>query len=233
MGPKPISLAEPNVTVAYAAQWEQLNKLAGGHPDFTAVEIKSFYVFGLIEDICKSVEWLLQPEAWPDRYLPAFSVFASGIDLLGRCLTGNQTTNVNENLRVGFSYIANPTPFPPSKSAPSTVMSAPVVTTPYQSYNVSHLIDLRNYATHGQATSTTGLPSIDNELLAQFPSLMGTTMETYWHGLINHKEFCVRLGIAEIGLYRHRVEPLYDTLRYYGAGGNPEDMFNKLDWTVT
>lgn len=238
MVPKPITLAEPMAAVTNQSAWEILNQTAGGHPDFTAVEIKSFYVFGLIEDICESVEWLLRsgkpgdPSAWPNRYLPAFGVLASGIDLLGRCLTGNTTHEVNENLRVGFYFLANPTSSAPPKSITATQVSSTMITTSHMPYSVSQLIGLRNYAAHGQAASKGGLPGIDNELLAQFPPLMGVAMETYWAGLINDREYCLRLGTAEIGLYSHRVEPLADTLRYYGEGGNPIDMFGRFNWRV-
>lgn len=121
----PVSLAEPNATVYNANDWEQL-RTEVANARFTAVEIKAFYVIGLILEICASVDCLLKADSLSEdghplayqvfrsggRYLPAFGVFASGIELLGRCLTGNNTPQVNENLRVGFHYLASPTATP-------------------------------------------------------------------------------------------------------------------------
>lgn len=110
----PVSLADPSVTVDNADTWIELNRLAKGNPGFAAVEIKSFYAIGLIDDICQSVDWLLKAQdAWPNKYLPAFALFASGVDLLGRCLTGNATPELKANLAVGFHYLAKPNPQPP------------------------------------------------------------------------------------------------------------------------
>ncbi len=105
----PISFANPYAVVDNADKWMALGKLAGALPDFTSLELKAFYVIGLIDDICQSVEYLLRAkDAWPDKYLPAFGVFASGVDLLGRCLTGNTTPELQGNLAVGFRYLVEP-----------------------------------------------------------------------------------------------------------------------------
>ena len=92
-------LCNPNVRVDDASRWLRLRELAGAAEIFTPVEVKAYYVFGLVYDIGLSVDWLLKAhDAWPNTYFPALSVFASAIELLGRCLSGNASNQVNENL---------------------------------------------------------------------------------------------------------------------------------------
>ncbi|MCJ7531886.1 MAG: hypothetical protein MUO64_12755 [Anaerolineales bacterium] len=104
----PISLAESTVHFYNEGVWINLGKLAGISMLFTALEIKAFYMVGLLNEIFQCVEVLLHSEdAWETKYLPAFSLFASGIDLFGRCLAGNSTFDLNSNLAIGFYYLVN------------------------------------------------------------------------------------------------------------------------------
>jgi len=231
----PISLKDPDAIVHNATLWRQLNELAGGKPDFTAVEIKSFYVIGLIKDIWMSVDCLLKSkDAWPQKYLPAFGVFASGVDLLGRCLTGNTTPDLNENLRVGFYYLANPTQTACPTSLPTRPEDIVVVSTSRTKYSIAALVDLRHYTTHGQATiRDQHLPDVDNDLLAQFPDKVGIAMDVYWNGLLTNAEYCVRMARAEIAPYRNRGMPLENILDHFEAGHSAGGLFSELDWHVT
>lgn len=56
---KPVSLANTTVPMNHRAEWEILRNQAGGNPDFDPLEVKAFYVYGLIYDICQSVDCLL------------------------------------------------------------------------------------------------------------------------------------------------------------------------------
>lgn len=214
-----------------ASKWEQLKALAHADHIFAPVEIKAYYVIGLIDDICQSVQCLLKADnAWPEKYFPAFGVFASAVDLFGRCLTGNRTLCVNENLRVGFWYLFHPSKIPPPKALSPDKAAAVLVTTTI-SYTVDDLVALRHYSSHGQAASK-DLPSIDNQLLAQFPRALGDAIETYWSNLQNDAEYCRRLGDALIDAYANRAAPLSKTLRYFDGGCAAGDLFYKLDWQV-
>jgi hypothetical protein len=226
-------LADVNVPVVQSNKWEQLKQLANAKEIFTPVEIKAYYIIGLVDDICQSVQFLVKADkCWPEKYLPAFSLFASAVDLLGRCLTGNRTLNVNENLRVGFWYLFHPTSSPPLRSLDPTNATMPdLVRTPHLSYSVADLVALRHYSAHGQAASN-NLPSVDNELLAQFPKPTGDAMETYWSALQSEVEYCTRLGDALIDLYANRAEPLSKTLNYFARGDAAGDLFYRLDWSV-
>ena len=228
----PPRFADVNVPVADAFKWEQLRALADADPVFTPLEIKGYYLIGLIDDICQSVQCLLKAEkAWPEKYFPAFGLFASGVDLLGRCLTGNRTLCVNENLRVGFWYLFHPSATPPPKALSADKAAALLLSTPTLSYTVHDLVALRHYSSHGQAASKV-LPSIDNQLLAQLPRPLGDAIETYWSALPNHAEYRRRLGDALIDPYANRAEPLSKTLRYFQSGCAAGDLFYRLEWQV-
>ncbi|MBM3149811.1 MAG: hypothetical protein FJZ88_07295, partial [Chloroflexi bacterium] len=110
--PVNVKLQHPRVPVANwsqeSAQWTARNNAVGGNPDFYPLTIKAAYVIGIIHDLCESVSCLLKyPHVRETTYIPAYGVFASGIDLLGRCIRGHSTTSDNtEDLRTGFKWLA-------------------------------------------------------------------------------------------------------------------------------
>jgi len=231
----PVSLADPWAHVYNDAEWEQLRE-GVANEQFTAVEVKAFYVIGLILEICASVDCLLKanslsaeyhPLAYQvftsgGRYLPAFGVFASGIELLGRCLTGNKTHQVNENLRVGFRYLAEPADIPLLCNIP---LNTGVVSTT-RLYTVQDLIDLRNYAAHGQSTvgqkdgsgkrvPASVPPGIEGGLFSKLPQKIGNAIEVYWTRLQRDNEHCKRLANARIDPYSNRIGPLRHVICYF------------------
>jgi hypothetical protein len=226
----PISLADPQLPVQDAPLWSQLNDLASGNRQFTPLEVKAFYVVGILAELCNSVEWLLKAEdAWPSKYLPAYVVFASAVDLAGRCLTGNSTARQRDNLPVGFHYLASPAPVPPSTQVDRSTV---VVSTNIRQYTIDDLIALRNFAAHGQATAP-ALPGLHNELLDPFPNLMGRAMENYWSGLQTNRDLCQRLASARVGAYANRSQPLKETFRYFSLPSSTiGSLFSALDWHV-
>jgi len=248
----PVSLADPNANVYNATDWEQL-RTGVANAQFTAVEIKAFYVIGLILEICASVDCLLKADSLSEddhplayqvfrlggRYLPAFGVFASGIELLGRCLTGNDTPQVNENLRAGFHYLASPTATPLLNNIP---VDTEVVTTS-RPYTVQDLIDLRNYAAHGQSNvgqrGATGRrvpmsspPGIERELFSPLPRKMGGAVGTYWTRLQNDADHCRRLARARIDPYSNRIGPLQHVIGYFGQipYQPASSLFDRFKW---
>jgi hypothetical protein len=251
----PISLADPNANVYNATDWEQL-RTGVANAQFTAVEIKAFYVIGLILEICASVDCLLKADSFSEddhplayeifrsggRYLPAFGVFASGIELLGRCLTGNETPNVNQNLRVGFYYLASPTATPLLDPDNTQVEQTNVITTSHP-YSVQDLIDLRNYAAHGQSTvgqrnaagrrvPMSSPPGIERELFGPLPRKMGGTVETYWASLQSDADHCGRLARSRIDPYSNRIGPLRHVIGYFGQipYQSASSLFDRFKW---
>lgn len=251
----PIRLADPNANVYNATDWEQL-RTGVANAQFTAVEIKAFYVVGLILEICASVDCLLKADSLSEddhplayeifrsggRYLPAFGVFASGIELLGRCLTGNDTPQVNENLKVGFDYLASPN-VKPRLSLKNTEAEKTYVITTSRPYSIQHLIDLRNYAAHGQSTVAqkdaagrrvpmSSPPGIERELFTPLPRKMGGAIGTYWASLLRDADHCRRLARARIDPYSNRIGPLQHVIRYFGQIPSPpaSSPFDRFKW---
>jgi len=92
-----------------ATDWMSLNTAAHGNPDFYPLTVKAAYVIGVVHDICESVSHLLtHPNAKTTTYIPAYGVFASGIELLGRCVNGNSTTYGSvADLKTGFKWLVS------------------------------------------------------------------------------------------------------------------------------
>jgi hypothetical protein len=248
----PVSLADPYASVYNDLEWRSL-QASVANSQFTVLEIKAFYVIGLMLEVCASVDCLLKaslsknehPLAYQvftsgGRYLPAFGVFASGVELLGRCLTGNETAQVNENLKVGFHYLAKPTLTPLLTSIP---MGTDVVITS-RSYSIQDLIDLRNYAAHGQSTvgekdasgrlvPKSNLPGIERDLFGRLPEKMGDAIQVYWHDALLHDvEHCRRLAKARIDPYTNRIGPLQHVIYYFGQipYQSAGSLFSRFTW---
>lgn len=230
----PFSFAKPEMNMSDEAVWYELNRLANGNPEFKAIEIKGLYVIGLLWDICKSVEWLLKAnDAWSSKYLPAISLFTSGIDLFGRCLTGNSKADDQGELSIGLYYLGDPSQQPPPKVSNLEIVSTIVTKTNYHYYTVSERHSLRHYTQHGQASIKTDLPTIDIELLDSFPRIVGHAIGIYWAGLQSDIDFCERLAAARITPYKQRAEPITNILNFISKPDNSiEVLFYSLDWQV-
>lgn len=100
------TVAIPNWNQA-ASYWMSLNAAVNGNPDFYPLTVKAIYVIGIIYDLCESVSHLLaHPNTKATTYIPAYGVFASGIELLGRCVNGNSTTRGSvADLKTGFKWL--------------------------------------------------------------------------------------------------------------------------------
>jgi hypothetical protein len=226
---KPVSLATTTVTLNHQSEWESLRTQANGNPEFDALEVKAFYVYGLIYDICQCVEVLAnQNNFMPDLYIPAYAIFASGVELLGRCLRGDarESGTAGQNLRTGFHFLVNQVPTDPI--SPGSVI---VVITSVQSYSITDLVALRNFTAHGQAANSSLPGVIEPDLLAAFPQLIGNAMETYWHRLQTDITYCTNLGTANIRPLPNRSNPISKILAFFSqdSAGAP---FYAFDWRV-
>ena len=129
-------------------EWTALNNQSHGHPGFYPLTVKAGYIVGVIHDICQSVDLLLRDRrSWPVTYIPAYGVFASAVELMGRCINGNDTTiNNTADLMTGFKWLV------PSPAAPLDENTILIRTSAHQ-YSVGMLAALRHFAAHGQATA--------------------------------------------------------------------------------
>jgi len=207
------------------AEWQALNAEIHDHrDDWPALAIKAAYAFGVIHDVCESVDCLLKaPNAWPTTYLPAFGVCASGIELLGRCLNGDTQTEGTavKNLKSGLQWLISSSPKDPMR--PSVV-----IVTRYADYDVDALVALRHFAAHGQAATKKPL-SVDVELLDAFPQLIGNAMERYWYELQNCVAYCENLARANVLPLRSApIAKMWGCFSRMSAGG----PFYQFDWRV-
>jgi len=165
-------------------------------------------------------------KAWPVTYLPAFGVCASGIELLGRCLTGNTgTSGCVQDLRVGFEWLK-------SSSLKAGAPLSAIAVTSYTQYDVDLLETLRHFTSHGQATKKPSRAlAVDIELLAAFPWLIGNAMERYWHELLNSPTYCENLAKANIiPLRSGPVKKMWEFFDRRGtSAGTP---FYQFDWKI-
>ncbi len=90
-------------------QWVSIAKGIGSS-DLDWLTTKAFYVTGVILGNCRSVEILLRRENNIETtYYPAYAVFASAVELLGRCLRGNTSdTDSYKDILAGFRWLKCP-----------------------------------------------------------------------------------------------------------------------------
>jgi hypothetical protein len=142
-----------------AEEWRQLNELLG-NPDFFPLTIKAFYVFGVIHQICQCITLLLASRERENiTSIPAYGVLASGIEVLGRCITGNSSAHRPENdLRAGLWWLAT--------GSYQNVDGNHVLIETTRRYSITDLVALRHFAAHGQAMMNR-LVEFDREIFAQ------------------------------------------------------------------
>jgi hypothetical protein len=228
--PVNVKLQVPTVFLANwsseASEWENINRRIGGNPDFYPLTIKAAYVIGLIHDLCQSVSILLSSKVNRDiTYLPAYGLFASGIDLLGRCLQGNSTTNPGNDLMNGFKWLVS--------SSFTTVSDAHILTTTsLGDYPINRLVGMRHFSAHGQATPRPP-HSIDYELLGKMPALLADGLERYWYQLQQSDDLCNNLAKANVIPFRNwPVEKSWILFEkdQQGKSYSVYVIFNRFNW---
>jgi hypothetical protein len=195
-----------------AKEWHRLNKEAWGNQHFTAITTKALYVIGIIYTICRSVDVLLDvPDARENTYIPAYGVFASGVEILGRCLRGHDAVSgaAVKNLKAGFRWLKAL-----DYANYATVKNSDVlVKTSSDSYTIDILADMRHFANHGHATTDKEkqapytLGEFDFEILGQLRPLLISGLERYWWQVNAdwgaNQDLCTKLGKANILAFRN------------------------------
>ncbi len=232
--PVNVLLQSPTIPIVgwdiQASQWTQLNRDVGGNPDFYPLTIKAFYIVGIMLGACTSVSILLRdPHSITSTYYPAYAVFASVIDLLGRCLRGNsKPIGTTDDVRAGFQWLAAP--------ALDSYLSVPnehiLINTP-TCYSISDLIMLRHFTAHGQATTKQDIPPFDFLVLERISPKLSPAMESYWALLQKNEQLCNLLAQANIRPYRNG--PIFNSLWSFSADSTGKylsigDVFAKFDW---
>jgi len=206
--------------------WSQLNQDIGGNLDFSPLTVKGAYVIGVIYSLCESVDVLMHSLRADVSLMPAYGIFASGLDLLGRCLNGNSgTAGVVRDLNTGFNWIA--------ALSVSDAKSTPVITTSTRTYTVGELTQFRHFASHGQATTRSFAATYDYELLAPMPAFLAKGLDGYWNELQRSDDFCNNLALANILALRSwpvlRSWSLFE-MKSDGTYESITEIFGKFDW---
>lgn len=193
-----VMLENPTVPVSawqqQAQEWKDLNREVGGNPDFYPLTIKFGYVLGVIHDICESVACLVKNKEFARRtsYIPAYGLFASGVELLGRCAEG-ECNPKRSTLRAGLKWLACPR-FPHHRQVPE---NKALISTSQRVYTIEELAQLRNFSAHGQATSPfQGI--IDYQIISQLRPRLRDSLEVYWAQLTTTDDACNRLARANV-----------------------------------
>ncbi|MCP4416841.1 MAG: hypothetical protein GY805_09475 [Chloroflexi bacterium] len=232
--PVNVKLQNPTITIQGWTQetmeWTRLNSEIGGNPGFFPLTVKAIYIIGIIHDLCESVQYLLtHPTAKETTYIPAYGVFASGVELIGRCINGNSTTRgCVQDIITGFKWFA-------SSSYNGISDTHVLITTNSFPYTIKMLVTLRHFAAHGQATSNITFGNIDYEILSQMPPLIANGLERYWHQLQNDDDLCNNLAKANIITLRNW--PVFKSLSLFerdkkGKYHSITEIFNRFNWHV-
>lgn len=226
-----------------ANQWIDLNGRAGGNPQFYPLTIKAAYVIGAIHCLCQSVSILLKDDnAKLVSYIPAYGIFASGVELFGRCLRGNSNLRGSGNdISIGFKWLASTSLDDYKDDYESVPENIVFVQTNHYMYSIKNLVALRHFAAHGQATSheigkgAYAFGYIDYEILSHMPTYIAAGLERYWKELQTSAELCNRLAAANVITLRHW--PISQSWALFeadqkGVYHSVEEIFNRFDWHV-
>ncbi len=212
-------------------QWRRLGDEIGARREFLPLTIKALYVVGLILASCRSVSLLLSGDLLiSTTYYPAYMVFSSSVELLGRCISGNRTTSKSTiDLQTGFRWLAE-TKYP---DCYDISFSHQLVKTKNFSYTVDDLVAIRNFTAHGQAISS-DLNQFDYLILEEFPPLLGEAIGRFLDQLSISENLANNLASASIVPYRNR--PVFDSLWATDADNlkftrSIADLINKMDWS--
>ena len=207
-----------------AEGWRQLNELVG-NPAFNPLTIKAFYVLGVIYQVFRCVTLLVAPgERVSTTSIPAYGVLASGIEILGRCITGNSSATRPENdLRAGLWWLGT--------NSHENVNGNHILIRTTRPYTITELVALRHFAAHGQATMNQ-LVEFDHGIFGAMTCtgnhLIANGLEHYWAGVRTSEEICNRLARANIMPFRDT--PLVTALRRFSSGQSVTEVFSEFDW---
>jgi hypothetical protein len=239
MNSKPynVFLSAPTINVQswseQALQWITLGREVGAAAEFSPLTLKALYVTGIVRHSCESVSILLgKGNLISTTYYPAYVVFASAIELLGRCIRGNDTPRNNTlDLETGFKWLASPSANNYQSISQDQTLISTIVN---PKYSIKDLVDLRHFEAHGQAINQSSIHDFDYLLLGEMPSFVAKGMENYLSELRSSGDLCNHLAQASITPFRNR--PIFD-----GIWGLQADVYNypssvarfieKQDWT--
>lgn len=217
----PFKVYPPALTVIeewadQAPKWQQIARGVILEDAFDPLSIKALYVTGLMFHLCFAVNVLLAADnPTAITFYPSYAIFASTVELLGRCITGNSTSgNTTVDITTGFYWLANPSINPCSAIQDDHIL----VKTRNFSYPISLLVALRHFTAHGQAVikdKIKGVPDdfkfdFDPLLLGEFPPILASAIEAYLSQLTSNESLSTNLAKASIAPLHS--EPIFETV---------------------
>lgn len=204
--------------------WKKANE-GIGNSLFSGIVIKASYVMGLLHSLFESVDTLSKKKQEKElTFFPAFSVFASAIDLFGRCIKGERT-EYKSCVKIGFQSVLD-------------YNNKKEINTSTNKYDATDLTSLRNFAAHGIATnSNVKLKPImaDWELLKILGNDSVKAFHEYWESLktTDTGERCMMLAQANILIINPK--PILNSWMLFEKNDNGEYesieiIFKKFDW---
>jgi len=247
VAPINVKLEKPTIELSKwdeeSRQWENLNKAANGNPAFYPLTIKAAYLIGVIHEICNCVDLLLKTAPINSvRYVSAYGIFASGVELLGRCLRGNEgTRGSGDDLEHGYLYMFSAV-FDDFEKQPKELQLRTVIgTVDKHGYTIPELVALRHFAAHGQATSEKEesgyykFGDIDYRILAPLSSLIGNGLDKYWTELRESDDLCNKLAKANIIPFRNfpiKTSWLLFEADSTGKYHSISEIFGRFKWSL-
>ena len=243
----PINIKSPTIHINSwknkSDHWLDLNIDIGGNPDLSPITIKAAYIIGIIFDSCYSVDLLLRERRYIYRtYLPAYGIFASSVELLGRCINGNAITKgSSKDLETGFKWLVSSNFSEYKNDYLNVPKKFELIRTSKYKYSISNLVALRHFTAHGLATSTTNqnnsyaFGSIDYEILMHFPNLLANGLEAYLSKLKTDE--CFSNELAKANVLAIRTGPLEQTWELFerdinGKYKSISEIITKFDWDL-
>jgi hypothetical protein len=227
-----------------ANNWLSINRDIGGDPGFYPLTIKAAYVIGVIYTLCESVSVLLStPNSQMVGYIPALGIVSSGIELLGRCIEGDQGVQGSvADLRLGYRWLASCYFDDYRGNYQNVPLEIVLIQTSRYLYSINNLVALRHFAAHGQATSREASPGsyefgyIDQEILEHIPHLLADGLEKYWNELTTNENLCNNLARANVIALRRW--PIFQSWSLFerdqsGKYSSITEIFSTFDWRVS
>ena len=207
---------EVNNWLREAVEWRALNP---GNPDFYPLTIKAGYVIGVIYGICESVSCLLADAHFARQtgYIPAYGIYASGIEILGRCVKEESQGHAS-TLRPGFKWLASRDP----TSYETISNKHTLVTTNQRAYTIEELVQLRNFAAHGQATAQ--FFHVDYELLSVLHPFLQGGLESFWSKLVMPGNDELSTNLAKANIIALRDWPVFECWSLFASDWRGEHL---------
>lgn len=199
--------------IRYEAEWTAAGQILPGQT-LTPFTAKALYAFGMMRHLIESAGWALKHKPpYQCFYISAYLLTCGAIELLGRCVSGDESegSGAGRRLTYGLREIASP-----SQDSDEGEI---VVRTNHWHYTIRDCVALRNFCAHG---ASVGDVRIDVELVDEILKNLSNAMDACWDRLAapaddEFRESLSRAAIAPIfvgpGLNAILVADMYNHVR--------------------